>query len=226
MKKPPRRLACRYQHRFCYVPTRWSNSGAFCCAANVRFWHKADIARRLPVCPLLGVMRTCTIARFDYLGATGQPRVNRLAGTNVGSVLRRERSVQLCGHSRRGVANRIAPSARNLHRWSRIFASTTCERSCCGIPVEWCWLCASLSSMDWRRLPNTRRPVIGGIDQDQNPMRGQIERLCAAPCRQGRRSRANGSKLRARVTGVLYATAIWPRRCLDAAFGGARPFLI
>jgi hypothetical protein len=25
----------------------------FCCAAFGRDWHKADLARRLPVCPLL-----------------------------------------------------------------------------------------------------------------------------------------------------------------------------
>jgi hypothetical protein len=31
-----------------------SNSDAFCCAAYVRFWHKADLQRRLMFCSLSG----------------------------------------------------------------------------------------------------------------------------------------------------------------------------
>jgi hypothetical protein len=45
-----------------------------------------------------------------------RPPLNRPAGANASPALRRARSVQLCGHSRRGAANHIVFSARSLHR--------------------------------------------------------------------------------------------------------------
>src|SRR5262249_45644098 len=39
------------------------SSSYLCCSANVAFWQKADLARRLPVCPLFATKRTWDAAR-------------------------------------------------------------------------------------------------------------------------------------------------------------------
>ena len=40
-------------------------SPSIAASAHGRFWHKADLARRLPVCPLLGVKRTFSTPRHE-----------------------------------------------------------------------------------------------------------------------------------------------------------------
>jgi len=45
-------------HRCCSrAPMRWSSSGAICCGAFGRFWHKADTSRCLPTRLLSGAKR-------------------------------------------------------------------------------------------------------------------------------------------------------------------------
>jgi hypothetical protein len=40
-------------------------SPSIAASAHGRFWHEADLARRLPVCPLLGVKRTFSTPRHE-----------------------------------------------------------------------------------------------------------------------------------------------------------------
>jgi hypothetical protein len=48
--------------------TRSSNSAAFCCDAYVAVRHKADLVKRLPVCPLLGRSRRASAFGLASLG--------------------------------------------------------------------------------------------------------------------------------------------------------------
>src|SRR5262249_12313920 len=91
------------------------SSSYLCCSANVAFWHKADLARRLPVCPLFGISGHGTLRGPDYLRRY-RPKAD-IEGTEIprcSGLPAIERPGKACARGR--VLTRLAMTSANKFR--------------------------------------------------------------------------------------------------------------